>query len=74
MTLVDENNIEEVMTYHSPNPSQLHQHEKIQNAAIEFSRVIMTATHPCADQSTALRCVREARMWANAAIALRGMI
>lgn len=37
----------------------------------EFSQVIVENTPTCADQSTALRCVREANLWAEEAI-LRG--
>ena len=40
----------------------------------EFAAVILASTPSCADQSAALRCVREAVAWAEEAIHLEGLI
>lgn len=59
--------------YHPPTPDDVPRFNAITEAAAAFARVVMTNTPPCADQSAALRLVREARMTANAAIACKGI-
>lgn len=59
-------------TYHAPTPEQLPKYEAIRNAALEFAEVVSLYTPVCADQTAALRKIREAVMTANASIACDG--
>ena len=67
-------NVERVFTYHAPNEQQQLQYEAIREAAKNLAQVIIQNTPACADQSAALRKVREAVMTANASIALDGTL
>jgi hypothetical protein len=67
-------NVEHVFKYHAPTPEQLPKYEAIRAAAKQFAQVLIDNTTPCADQSAALRHVREAVMTANASIALGGQL
>jgi hypothetical protein len=58
--------------YHPPSPEQIPAYEEIREAGLAFARVILRLTPPSADQSAAIRKVREAVMTANAAIACQG--
>lgn len=66
--------IESIFTYHAPKGHDPERYEAIRNAAKELARVIVANTPRCADQSAAIRLVREAVMTANASIALDGLI
>lgn len=66
--------IEEIFTYHAPEPDQIPKYEEIREAAKTMAKVILSNTPPCADQSAAIRLLREAVMTANAAIALKGLV
>ena len=55
--------------YHSPTPDQTPKYEKIREAGKYLAQVIMDNTPTNADQSDAIRSVRNAVMTANAAIA-----
>lgn len=59
-----------IFTYHDSKPEDVAKYQAIRAAALEFSRVLVANTPPSADQSAAIRKVREAVMTANAAIAL----
>lgn len=74
MGAVNKDNLDEVFKYHAPKEGQPEKYEKIRAAAKEFARVILENTPACADQSAALRLVREAGFTANAAVALEGII
>jgi len=69
-----EDNIDKVFTYQPATPEQQKAYATIRQAGIAFARAILQNAPSCADRTTAVRCVREARMWANAAIALDGEI
>jgi hypothetical protein len=69
--LFTEEIIDEMMTYHN-DPDKVPMYQNINAAAKAFVRVIMANTPQCPDQSNCIRVVREARMWANTAIALEG--
>jgi hypothetical protein len=56
--------------YHQPTEKQIPRYEAIRAAANEFAEVIIVNTPEGADQTAAIRKVREAVMTANAAIAL----
>lgn len=66
--------LDHLFRYHSPTPEKQVQYEAIRAAAKEFARVIEANSPSSADQSVAIRCIREAVMNANAAIALDGRI
>ena len=66
--------INHVFKYHAPTADQLPRYEAIREAAKEFARVVEANTIPCADQSAALRHIRDAVMTANASIALGGRL
>ena len=55
--------------YHSPNVDQIPKYQAIREAAKHLAEVIVNNTPSCADQTAAIRLVREASMTANAAIA-----
>lgn len=64
--------IEHLFTYHSPTPDQIPKYTAIRAAAKAFADVLVAHTPACADQSAAMRHLRECVMTANAAIALGG--
>ncbi len=74
MGRVDKLNVDYVFAYHGASEEEKLAYAKINDAAQHLAVVILDVTPACADQTTAIRCVREARMWANAAIALKGDI
>lgn len=59
-------------TYHATTDAQLDSYIAIREAGLAFARVIVANTPYSADQSVALRKVREAVMNANASIACGG--
>lgn len=65
-------NLDHWFQYHKPTPEQTSDYETIRNAGKKFALVILSLTPPSADQTTAIRTIREAVMWANAAIACGG--
>lgn len=67
-----EEDLDKWFTYHAPKPGQPEQYERIRSVAKMFARTIMENTPQCADQTAAIRKVREAVMTANAAIACEG--
>lgn len=66
--------VDHVFTYHAPSPDQLEHYTAIRDAAKRLARTILEHTPSSADQSAAIRHVREAVMTANAAIALGGRL
>lgn len=67
-------NTAHVFKHHPPQPDQLPKYAALRAAAKAFADAIIELTPVCADQSAALRHVREAVMTANAAIALGGSL
>lgn len=63
-------NLGDVFTYHSPRGDQAGRYLAIRAAAKAFADVVLWSAPDCADRSTAIRSIREAVMWANAAVAL----
>jgi len=59
-------------TYHPPTEEQAGRYGEIREAAMDFALVILTNTPASADQTAAIRKIREAVMTANAAIACEG--
>jgi hypothetical protein len=58
-------------TYHN-DPADVPKFAAINEAAINLAKVIRDNTPSSADQTAAIRLVREARMTANAAVACKG--
>jgi hypothetical protein len=58
--------------YHAPTVDQLPKFKVIREAALLFAEVVIANTPPSADQTTAIRHIRDAVMTANAAIACGG--
>lgn len=58
-----------LFTYHRPEGNQGAHYNAINEAALAFARVVLAHTPSSADQSAAIRKIREARMTANSAIA-----
>lgn len=73
-TPYDIESLESMFTAHRPDPDDLEKHNRIRNAARVLAQTILEVTPRCADQSAAIRHVREAVMTANAAVALKGLV
>ena len=63
-------NLDDLFTYHPPRPDQIPRYQTIRDAARVFAKIVLENTPTSADQSAAIRKIREAVMTANAAIAL----
>ena len=59
-------------TYHAPHGDQPQRYVKIRDAAKAFAVVMLENTLPSADQTVAVRKIREAVMVANQSIACEG--
>ena len=66
--------LDHVFTYHKPKGNDNEKYAELREAARAFAKQILLLTPPCADQSAAIRHVREALMTANASIALNGRL
>ena len=64
--------IEDIFTYHAPDSTDLVCYTAIRESAKSLAMTIVANTPPSADQSAAIRKLREAVMTANAAVALKG--
>lgn len=64
--------LKEIFTYHAPDEEQLEAYERVRSAALDFAATIVSWVPASADQTAAIRLVRQAVMTANAGIALRG--
>lgn len=68
----DRDKIDDVFSYHAPEAGQPAQYEAIRAAAKQFAQVLIANTPQSADQTAAIRKLRECVMTANASIALKG--
>jgi hypothetical protein len=64
--------IDELFTYHMPTPAQVPQYAAIRAAAKTFAHVLVANTPQSADQTAAIRLLRQCVQTANASIALNG--
>ena len=71
MTITKEQ-LENWFTYHSPEGDEQSRYLAIREAGKHLAATIVDTTTPSADQTAAVRKVREAVMTANAAIACKG--
>lgn len=62
--------VDDLFTYHQPNDDQIKRLNTIRSYAKSFAEVILMNTPKCADQTAALRKLRECVMTANASIVL----
>lgn len=69
--MIDQEQLENWFTHHPPTGNDVYRYKKLRAAGYEFAKTIIESTPPSADQSAAIRKVREAVMTANAAIACR---
>lgn len=67
-----EDQIDDIFTYHPPTQDQIPKYNAIREAAKQFALVLVANTPQSADQTAAIRLVRQAVMTANASIALKG--
>jgi hypothetical protein len=74
MSTITDQDLDHWFSYHPPRDGQRERYESIRAQAKMFARVVLEMTGPGADQTAALRKIREAVMTANAAIALEGTI
>lgn len=63
----------ELFSYHPPRVDTLPKFAAINQAAKNFAEIILQNCPPSSDRSDAIRKIRDARMTANAAIALNGL-
>ncbi|MGA9772338.1 MAG: hypothetical protein WBV94_25115 [Blastocatellia bacterium] len=59
-------------TYHAPTDDQVKRLQAINDASKALAEAILLNAPESADRTTAIRLVREARMWANASVVLEG--
>lgn len=70
--MITDGNLHNWFTYHSPAPEQLSKYRAIRDAGFALAKAIIDNTPASADQTAAVRKVREAVMTANASIACGG--
>jgi hypothetical protein len=66
--------LQHIFSYHAPHGDQLERYNTLRIAALVFAQAIVDNAPAGADQTAAIRLVREATMTANAAIALDGRL
>ena len=65
--------LKDAFTYHNIPGAEV-KYQAINRAARMLAAEIMRQCPECPDRTNAIRVVREARMWANAAIACKGIV
>ena len=68
--MMNEDDVRDQFTYHPPTQDQVESHLAIRRAGMELALTILRNTRQSADQTAAIRQVREAVMTANAAVSL----
>ena len=63
----------QLFAYHPPTDEQLPKYAAINQAAKNFAEVILQNCPASTDRSAAIRLIRDARMTANASVALNGL-
>ena len=67
--MISKEELDQLFTYHAPKGDQNERYEKIRGKARDLAELILESTPVSADQSAAIRKLRECVMTANAAIA-----
>lgn len=70
--MITNEQLENWFTYHSPTAEQLPKYQAIREAGLNLAQVIVDNSPASADQTAAIRKVREACMTANQSIACGG--
>lgn len=70
--MITPENLDNWFSYHAPTEGQPEKYEAIRAAAKEFAKVVIELTPSSADQTVAIRHIREAVYSANASIACGG--
>lgn len=70
--MYNDSQLEDIFTYHAPTPEQQIQYTNIRAGALTFARILVQNSPSSADQTTAMRKLRECVMTINAAIARNG--
>ena len=68
--MITREDVDRMFTYHPPKGDQTERYESLRHAARLLGMTIIELTPPSADQTAAIRKLRECVMTANAAIAL----
>lgn len=68
--MITEDDLNQMFKYHSPSEYQIERYKIIRNASRYLANIIIENTLPSADQSAAIRKLRECVMTANSSIAL----
>lgn len=71
--VINKTNLESIFTYHD-DPTKISNYQQVRKAALAFAETVLDNTPQCADQTAAIRKIRESVMTANAAIALDGLV
>lgn len=67
---IEYTDIDHWFTHHPPrNDAEIEAYKRIRAAGKEFAKTVLDFTPTCADQTVAIRAIRESVMWANVAIA-----
>lgn len=69
----DEEILAELFRYHQPTTETLPKFQAINQAAKNFAEIVLQNCPRGADRSIVLNCIRNARMFANAAVSLNGL-
>lgn len=69
---MNDEELKDLFSWHKLNENQLASCDKIREAGYLMARVVLLNTPCCADQTAALRKIREATFTANAAISIKG--
>lgn len=64
--------IERAFTYHAPIGDQGARYSLINSEAANLAKTILVSCPESAERTLAIRALQEARMWANASIAING--
>ena len=65
--------VEQLFTYHSPDPGMVERMQEIREIARLLAKAILRNSPSCADRTAAIRLLRESVMTVNAAIVLHGL-
>lgn len=72
-SMSDSEILTELFRYHAPSSETLPKYAAINQAAKNFAEIILQNCPRSADRSAAIRLIRDARMTANASVALDGL-
>jgi hypothetical protein len=67
--MITQSDLDNWFVYHAPQPGDGYKYTAIREAAKVFAQLVLSLTPASADQTTAIRKIREAVFTANAAIA-----